>query len=404
MYDSVQLRVLSVASNGSIQAWNGVTWTPVTTVGAPWNTGPIAFDSSRSRIVMSTSASTETWEWDGLTWLRFEGSGPLSAGSVVYDAARQRVVRFAPAGSKQPGQTWSWDGAAWTLASSSGPLSGVYPMVYDSVRQRVILFGPTSAGNREYWEWNGIAWTRGPDAPIGTNPFSLMFDVGRATLVVHTGSFFSPPVWPSTWECDTATGAWVRRSLGGPGPAFLFYDPLRGVGMLGGSLGSPSWIWNGNASILPIVITAVQPSAQQVYPGQSVECSVQVQTNGSVSYQWFHDNVALTNTGNISGATTALLRIDPVTLADRGQYRVDIANGCDSQSGGFSLYVVGTPCYPNCDGSTVLPLLVANDFMCFINSFANGEAYANCDQSTGNPQLTASDFQCFIDHFAGGCR
>ena len=35
---------------------------------------------------------------------------------------------------------------------------------------------------------------------------------------------------------------------------------------------------------------------------------------------------------------------------------------------------------------------------------ALGEAcYANCDGSTGVPRLTANDFQCFLDKYAAGC-
>lgn len=60
-------------------------------------------------------------------------------------------------------------------------------------------------------------------------------------------------------------------------------------------------------------------------------------------------------------------------------------------------------CYANCDGSTGTPQLTANDFQCFVNSFAAGSAYANCDGSTGTPALTANDFQCFVNTFAGGC-
>jgi hypothetical protein len=61
------------------------------------------------------------------------------------------------------------------------------------------------------------------------------------------------------------------------------------------------------------------------------------------------------------------------------------------------------PCYANCDGSSGNPQLTANDFQCFLNSFAAGETYANCDLSTGTPNLTANDFQCFLNKFAGGC-
>jgi hypothetical protein len=60
-------------------------------------------------------------------------------------------------------------------------------------------------------------------------------------------------------------------------------------------------------------------------------------------------------------------------------------------------------CYANCDGSTALPLLTANDFQCFLNLYAAGSSGANCDESTANPILTANDFQCFLNKYAAGC-
>jgi hypothetical protein len=60
-------------------------------------------------------------------------------------------------------------------------------------------------------------------------------------------------------------------------------------------------------------------------------------------------------------------------------------------------------CYANCDGSTMAPVLNANDFQCFLNSFAAATAYANCDGSTTAPVLNANDFQCFLNAFAAGC-
>lgn len=62
-----------------------------------------------------------------------------------------------------------------------------------------------------------------------------------------------------------------------------------------------------------------------------------------------------------------------------------------------------SPCYANCDGSAVSPVLGANDFQCFLNQFAGGDPRANCDGSTINPVLTANDFSCFLDRFNVGC-
>jgi hypothetical protein len=52
----------------------------------------------------------------------------------------------------------------------------------------------------------------------------------------------------------------------------------------------------------------------------------------------------------------------------------------------------------------VAPVLNANDFQCFLNSFAAGASYANCDGSTVAPVLNANDFQCFLNAFASGCN
>ncbi len=60
-------------------------------------------------------------------------------------------------------------------------------------------------------------------------------------------------------------------------------------------------------------------------------------------------------------------------------------------------------CYANCDGSTGVPTLTANDFQCFLNAYAAADPYANCDHSTATPLLTANDFQCFLNSFAAGC-
>jgi serine protease AprX len=63
----------------------------------------------------------------------------------------------------------------------------------------------------------------------------------------------------------------------------------------------------------------------------------------------------------------------------------------------------GAPCYANCDGSTVVPVLNVLDFNCFMNRFAAGESYANCDNSTEPPVLNVLDFNCFLNAFAAGC-
>jgi hypothetical protein len=85
-------------------------------------------------------------------------------------------------------------------------------------------------------------------------------------------------------------------------------------------------------------------------------------------------------------------------------------------TGGTSGVLIATlgdeTCYPNCDQSTVPPILNVDDFTCFINEFATAQFlphqqqvahYANCDGSTVAPVLNVDDFTCFINAFAAGC-
>jgi hypothetical protein len=68
----------------------------------------------------------------------------------------------------------------------------------------------------------------------------------------------------------------------------------------------------------------------------------------------------------------------------------------------FSIHQASS-CYANCDGSTTVPFLNVNDFVCFQGLFAAGNSAANCDGSTSPPVLNISDFVCFQGLFAAGC-
>jgi hypothetical protein len=61
------------------------------------------------------------------------------------------------------------------------------------------------------------------------------------------------------------------------------------------------------------------------------------------------------------------------------------------------------PCYANCDGSTVPPVLNISDFICFQARFAANDPLANCDGSVIPPVLNINDFICFTNAFAAGC-
>ena len=79
----------------------------------------------------------------------------------------------------------------------------------------------------------------------------------------------------------------------------------------------------------------------------------------------------------------------------------------NANTGNYDYFAAGLgatqACYANCDQSSSPPILNANDFQCFLNKFATGDAGANCDGSSAAPVLNANDFQCFLNQFAIGC-
>jgi hypothetical protein len=100
---------------------------------------------------------------------------------------------------------------------------------------------------------------------------------------------------------------------------------------------------------------------------------------------------------SIDGGTTWVMANDAGQGCLPTPVAQDYAFTIEGTSGG------GGGCYANCDGSTTLPFLNVDDFVCFQQSFAAGASYANCDNSTNIPVLNVNDFVCFQQAFAAGC-
>jgi hypothetical protein len=60
--------------------------------------------------------------------------------------------------------------------------------------------------------------------------------------------------------------------------------------------------------------------------------TVIAQGTPALTYQWFHNGVALSNGGEYSGVHTTTLKIQPVGYPDAGNYSVTISNPCGSVS------------------------------------------------------------------------
>jgi hypothetical protein len=89
-----------------------------------------------------------------------------------------------------------------------------------------------------------------------------------------------------------------------------------------------SKINSGVASLQPPpLVIAPQPVSQTVNPGENVTFTTAAtggidpaDTTVTISYQWRRNGISLTNTGNITGATSASLVINNATEANEGSY------------------------------------------------------------------------------------
>jgi uncharacterized repeat protein (TIGR03803 family) len=75
----------------------------------------------------------------------------------------------------------------------------------------------------------------------------------------------------------------------------------------------------------PLQITG-QPADQSAYIGGTALFTVATSGSSPVTYQWQQDGINLTDGGNISGSTTATLRITNVTVGDAALYSVIVSN------------------------------------------------------------------------------
>ena len=140
--------------------------------------------------------------------------------------------------------------------------------------------------------------------------------------------------------------------------------------------------------------TPQKGAALVVAVGGLLASSASAQSGGNFDLTWSTiDGGGNTSSGGVFAVSGTI-----------GQPDAGVMTGANLQTviGGFWASTSVDPCYPNCDNSTVSPILNTNDFICFLNKFAAGNTYANCDNSTVAPILNTNDFICFLNKFASG--
>ncbi len=204
--------------------WRGHKWTeyPLNNSRRVRNdTVTLAYDQSRevAVIVAEVPGDNEmhTWEWRGrenqLELVQVAGLPLRRAAAMTYDTARGVTVLAGGLGPDL-GSTWEWDGDSWRRAGGDGPVIADGTMTYDTRREMPVMFAGMIDNERtnDVWRWNGEAWSRlevaGDFAPLPRRYAGFVYDQKRDVYV----SFGGDAIGDSgvTWEltpvvcCDDA--------------------------------------------------------------------------------------------------------------------------------------------------------------------------------------------------------
>jgi hypothetical protein len=262
----------------------------------------IAYDEARHQLLLFGGTGAEgtepvgdrnsTWTWNGTMWTRLSTSGPSPRylASLVYDAARQRVVLYGGEAGVFPNitvlsDTWEWDGTTWTQRATIGPSTRVHKaMAYDRARGRAVLYGGFNDAQgeiRDVWEWDGAAWTQRA-TNMNVVAVGAGYDEKAAVLYLYSVLPGTQTVVTDSWDGTTLT----RTALAGPGcvpphPQLVALGPTRGgllfyAGTCGPAFNTPeTWRWDGASWAK---VTGSQPD---------------LRTNAAMAYDRDRDRVVL---------------------------------------------------------------------------------------------------------------
>jgi hypothetical protein len=174
--------------------WSGTEWSPTTTP-VPRRSGQAAavHEPSGALYVFGGTAAggsslTDTWRYDGSTWLQLttpHSPPALTASSMAYDGTTDAMVLVGRNGAQF--ETWSFRANDWTL-QPMGTLPGAsnVNLFADTVRGEVGGFVAEPAGLYVYLLQNGV-WQAQQSLAGITGPGAGTFDAqrGRAIWFAH---------------------------------------------------------------------------------------------------------------------------------------------------------------------------------------------------------------------------
>jgi hypothetical protein len=261
--------------------WDGKAWTQIVTDVYPSARGEcaMAYDPARKSIILyggtpnsGNITAGETWEFNSAQkWVQLNPASvpdAVSGHTMVTDTTRNKILLFGGMSNnystgpiiglpyKYPynNQVWEWDGTKQTWTNRTPSQTGSVPngrlhplLAYDSGRQKMFLYEAMnnyyySSDQGRFWEWDPISagWTyRDTGDSINSGYyFNLTYDSIRRRVVLVTDSMNKTGSDQETWELETNTPTWYKRTMSrGPGAkygAMMTFDSTRGVAILFG--------------------------------------------------------------------------------------------------------------------------------------------------------------------------
>lgn len=160
-----------------------------------------------------------TWTWDGVAWDEylasdgpFDGPELFQGSAAAYDPDRKVLISF---GGKYTdtfylSDTWELPEAGrWVLAASSGPAGRWgHAITYDPSRRRIVLFGGGYLDDT--WEYDGTSWSliAPVEVPAARSGHTLTYHPGLGAPILTGGNYYTFAIHEDAWELLPTQGRW----------------------------------------------------------------------------------------------------------------------------------------------------------------------------------------------------
>ena len=340
-----------------------------------------------------------------------DGSGPvLVAGGAFHASGATALEGIA-----------RWNGSAWTPLGSgtSGP-----------VRSLATFDGALYAGGMFMYaggvpvarlaRWDGVGWSAVQNDTDGSIDALCVHDEGAGARLFAAGRFTriggAPAAYIARWDGTAWSGVgggmnnWVHAlaSWGGSlyaGGRFTSAGPSGAVSIARWDGGAWTPLGQGLNNHVDALAALEDPGGPALYVGGKFTSVLGGLLSVDHLARWSGSDWSAVPGGTINGPVSALTA---TRLPSPIQPSLFIGGDFSSVGATPSPYLAQFnhcpfPCYANCDGSTVAPVLNIGDFVCFLNRFSAQDPWANCDRSTAAPTLNVGDFICYMSSYAAGC-